>query len=172
MRPILEQFVPRREVAIVYDRTVLFQKVQIANRLRTFEHRQIDKNQLRAVRFRLVRDLVDKEVIFAAVEPVSIRATRVRGTGSRGSEEGPARNGILHVDQPAVSMKFVVKSVRLFANARDRIALRGRTVPGRGWRRKASTCGPADRRDRKSIREGPAYGGKMMASAGATSLKK
>ena len=67
MRPILEQFVVRREIAVVEDGTELFEKILIADRLRTIEHRQVDEDELRAMRFRLASDLLNEEVIFAAV---------------------------------------------------------------------------------------------------------
>ena len=55
VRPVLEQFVPRREVAIVEDGTELFEKIHITDRLRAFEHRQVDEDELRAMGFRLAR---------------------------------------------------------------------------------------------------------------------
>jgi hypothetical protein len=114
MRPILEQFVVRREVAVVEDGTELFEKILIADGLGTFEHRQMDEDELRAMGFRLARDFFSEKVIFAAVEP----GEQARDQGSRDrlprlSEEGRAGNRVLHVDQLAVSdeARAVVGSV-------------------------------------------------------------
>jgi hypothetical protein len=100
VRPILEQFVPRREVAIIEDRTELFEKIQITDRLRTFEHRQVDEDKLRAMGFRLASDFFNEEVIFAAIDP----GERARDHGSwdwlaRLREKGRSGNRMLHVDQ-------------------------------------------------------------------------
>ncbi len=79
-------------------------KLYVADRLRTFEHRQVDEDQLRAMRLRLASDFFNKQVVFAAVEPgEQARDQGSRDRLSRLSEEGRARNGMLHVDQLAVS---------------------------------------------------------------------
>jgi hypothetical protein len=46
----------RCEVAIVEDETELLEKIRITDRLRTFEHRQVNEDQLRAMGFRLASD--------------------------------------------------------------------------------------------------------------------
>jgi hypothetical protein len=116
MRPILEQLVVWREVAVVEDGTELFEKILIADGLETFEHRQMDEDELRAMGFRLARDFFSEKVIFAAVEPVSRRATRVRGTGSRGSARRVARGTGCSMSTSLPSpMKLVLQSVRFRA---------------------------------------------------------
>ena len=56
MRPVLEQLVVRREVAVVEDGTELFEEILIADRLKAVEHRQVDEDELRAGGIRLASD--------------------------------------------------------------------------------------------------------------------
>src|ERR1700677_2894240 len=121
MRPILEQFVVRREVAIVEDETELFEKILVTHRPPAFEHRKVDEDELRAMGFRLASDLFNEKVIFAAVDAgESARNESTRDRLARLGGESRPRNRMLHVDQLA---KFAGKA-RAEVGAVVRVVLR------------------------------------------------
>jgi hypothetical protein len=94
VRPILEKFVPRREVAIVEDGTELLKKILIADRLRAVEHRQMNEDQPCSVHLRLAGDFLYVEVIFAAIEPIERAGDKSPGDRrERLSKQGPRGTG-------------------------------------------------------------------------------